>query len=368
MQFCAFQPIFRTHGSSQSRCERRIWKFSNFNLQNQVFQFRYSLVPYIYTAAREAYDTGVSICRPLYYEWPEENLAYTTEDEYLFGSQMLVAPVSTPAGSDDTSERDIWLPSGNWFDVCRGYIREGDTRFSDQYALNEIPYFIRCGSIVPTYETSVQHLKKSVNKLVLWVIPGSEGEGRFYEDHGDNEEYKKGAFAVTRFRQQRTDGMVKLTIMPREGSYEGMPESRDIEVQFWAQEQPWQVMVDGREVSDWTYDEVLRRLTIQLPKRACNATTDICLYADATDISSQRTDDAPVLTYQAVQEQLQLKSTHTVGRISFSVVDLSGRELLHQVYSDTVQAQVSLSALPAGEYVCRANADGFVVTRKIIKL
>ena len=214
----------------------------------------------------------------------------------------------------------------------------------------------------------MQHLKKPVDKLVLWVIPGSEGEGRFYEDQGDNEEYRKGAFAVTRFRQQRTDGMVKLTIMPREGSYEGMPESRDIEVQFWAQEQPWQVMVDGREVSDWTYDEVLRRLTIHLPKRACNATTDICLYADATDISSQKTDDAPVLTYQAVQEQLQLKSTHTVGRISFSVVDLSGRELLHQVYSDTVQAQVSLSALPAGEYVCRANADGFVVTRKIIKL
>ena len=160
MQFCAFQPIFRTHGSSQSGCERRIWKFSNFNLQNQVFQFRYSLVPYIYTAAREAYDTGVSICRPLYYEWPEENRSYTTEDEYLFGSQMLVAPVSTPVNSDDTSERDVWLPEGEWFDVCRGYMREGDTRFTDQYALNEIPHFIRKGSIIPTYDPSIQHLKK----------------------------------------------------------------------------------------------------------------------------------------------------------------------------------------------------------------
>lgn len=368
MQFCAFQPIFRTHGSSQSGCERRIWKFSNFNLQNQVFQFRYSLVPYIYTAAREAYDTGVSICRPLYYEWPEENRSYTTEDEYLFGSQMLVAPISTPVSSDDTSERDIWLPEGEWFDVCRGYMREGETRFTDQYALNEIPYFIRGGSIIPTYEPSIQHLKKPVDKLVLWVIPGTEGEGRFYEDHGDNEDYRNGAFAITRFSQQRGGDAVTLTIAPREGSYEGMPESRDVEVQFWAQEKPYQVTIDGQEVAEWTYDEVLRRLTLQLPNRACSKETAICLYANATDIAAQKGSQTPILRYQADRSLLQLKSDHTVNRICLSVVDLSGRELLHQVSAHTTEAQLSLSSLPTGEYVCRANADGFVVTRKIIKL
>ena len=65
---------------------------------------------------------------------------------------------------------------------------------------------------------------------------------------------------------------------------------------------------------------------------------------------------------------LQLRIGHRANRICFSVVDLSGRELLHQTYSHATEAQLSLSALPAGEYICRGNADGFVVTRKIIKL
>ena len=147
-----------------------------------------------------------------------------------------------------------------------------------------------------------------------------------------------------------------------------MPENRDVEVQFWAQEQPYQVTVDGQEVTEWTYDEVLRRLTLQLPNRACNTETAICLYANATDIAAQTASQTPVLRYQADKAMLQLKSSHTANRICLSVVDLSGRELLHQASSHTAEAQLSLSSLPAGEYVCRANADGFVVTRKIIKL
>ena len=135
-----------------------------------------------------------------------------------------------------------------------------------------------------------------------------------------------------------------------------------------SQEQPYQVTVDEQEVTEWTYDEVLRRLTLQLPNRACSKETVICLYANATDIAAQKGSQTPVLRYQADMALLQLKSDQTANRICLSVVDLSGRELLHQVSSHTTEAQLSLSSLPTGEYVCRANADGFVVTRKIIKL
>ena len=269
MQFCVFQPIFRTHGSSQSNCERRIWKMSNLDLQREAFQLRYTLVPYIYTAARQAYDTGVSICRPLYYEWPEENKAYTVEDEYMFGDNILVSPISTPTSSDGTSERKTWLPLGLWYDVCRNRIVAGDRTITGQYDLSEIPYFIRLGSIIPC-NPSVSHLKTEPSSLILWVIPGADGKGKLYEDQGDSEAYKDGEFATTLFTQTHSAEGITLTINAREGSYEGMLEQRAWQVVFFLAEEPDIVRINGDETTDWTYDEQLHQLFVNVHARPCN--------------------------------------------------------------------------------------------------
>ena len=269
MQFCVFQPIFRTHGSSQSGCERRIWKFSNLDLQREAFKLRYTLVPYIYTAARQAYDTGVSICRPLYYEWPEENKAYTVEDEYLFGDDILVSPISTPSCSDGTSERKTWLPKGLWFDMCRNRICPGDQTITDQYGLDEIPYFIRLGSIIPC-NPPLSHLKAEPSSLVLWVIPGADGEGTLYEDQGDSEAYKDGEFATTLFTQTHSAEGTLLTINAREGSYEGMLQERAWQAVFFSIEEPSNIYINGEETTDWTYDAQLRRLTVNVSSRPCS--------------------------------------------------------------------------------------------------
>ena len=290
MQFCVFQPIFRTHGSSQSGCERRIWKMSNFDLQNETFKLRYTLVPYIYTAARQAYDTGVSICRPLYYEWPEENKAYSIEDEYLFGDDILVSPISTPTSSDGTSERKTWLPKGFWFDICRNRMLAGGHTITDQYDLSEIPYFIRLGSIIPCNPT-LSHLKTEPTSIVLWVIPGTDGEGKLYEDQGDSEAYKDGEFATTRFSQTHSNEGTTLTINPREGSYAGMLNERAWQAVFFLMEEPSSVSINGEETSTWTYDEQLRRLFVDVPSCPCSQTTIINIKEKATHLTPLRGDE-----------------------------------------------------------------------------
>ena len=126
MQYGVFTPVFRTHATNWDGIERRIWKYENFPLLLETVKLRYALMPYIYTAARQAYDTGVSLCRPLYYEWPEEGKAYQFEDEYMFGDDILVAPVVTPSGADGKASRLTWLPEGKWFDVCRNAVVEGN--------------------------------------------------------------------------------------------------------------------------------------------------------------------------------------------------------------------------------------------------
>ena len=311
MQFCVFQPIFRTHGSSQSGCERRIWKFNNFDLQNEAFKLRYTLVPYIYTAAREAYDTGVSICRPLYYEWPEENKAYTVEDEYMFGNDILVSPISTPSCNDGTSERKTWLPQGLWFDICRNKIRFGGQTITDQYALNEIPYFIRLGGIIPC-NPAVSHLKTEPSSLVLWVIPGADGKGKLYEDQGDSEAYKDGEFATTLFTHTHGIEGTTLTIHSRQGCYEGMLQERAWQAVFFSVEEPTNVRINGVETSDWTYDEELRRLVVNVPTRPCSETIVINVKEEETGIKTMD------------NEQWTMDNMH---------YDLQGRQVVNSKYT-----------------------------------
>lgn len=83
IQFGVFTPIFRTHATNDARIERRIWKFDNFPTMLEAVRLRYSLFPYLYTMARKAYDTGISVCRPLYYEYPDSEEAYVYENEYF---------------------------------------------------------------------------------------------------------------------------------------------------------------------------------------------------------------------------------------------------------------------------------------------
>ena len=363
MQFCVFTPIFRTHGSSQGETERRIWKFANFQLQNQAFQLRYTLVPYIYTCARQAYDTGMSICRPLYYEWPEENRAYSIEDEYLFGSQILVSPISRPADADDTTPRTTWLPAGLWYDACRNTLRQGDAELQDRYSLGEIPYFVKAGSIIPC-QPGVSDLKSEAGELQLWVVPGAdEGQFRLYEDQGDSEAYRQGQYATTLIRQQRADGYVCLMVEGRQGAYEGMPQSRRLTARFFLQAKPTQVLVDGQTCTTWQYDEPLRQLTVSLPERNCDAPTLIELYSepDAVDAVAASSLD---IRFSNDARQLDVRA-QAGGAVQLSVVDMLGREVLHA--SGSLPLSVSTRSLPAGQYICRALGPGSTGTLKFIQ-
>ncbi len=360
MQFCVFQPIFRTHGSSQSNCERRIWKFSNFDLQREAFQLRYTLVPYIYTAARQAYDTGVSICRPLYYEWPEENKAYSVEDEYFFGDDILVSPVSTATGSDDTSERKTWLPKGQWYDVCRNRMLEGECTVTDQYALSEIPYFIRPGSIIPC-NPPLQHLKSEPSSLILWVIPGADGQGSLYEDQGDSEAYQDGEYATTLFTQAHDANGTTITIHPREGSYEGMPKERAWEVLLFCTDEPSSVSIGGVETSEWTYDEQLRRLAVRVSTLPCSAETVIHVSGQASSLQD-KTGNQLEMRYNAASEHLVVSCK---GPFLLNICDVQGRQVMEGRWTDG--NRINLSSLPRGEYICNCRAGRATITRKILK-
>ena len=100
IQFGIFSPILRTHTTKNANAERRIWAYPPefADAMRDAFQLRYAMIPYIYTAARRAYDSGVSMVHPLYYDWPDADQAYAFPDEYRFGEDLVVSPVVAADG------------------------------------------------------------------------------------------------------------------------------------------------------------------------------------------------------------------------------------------------------------------------------
>ncbi len=265
LQFGAYTPIFRTHATNDSKLERRIWKYSNFEQLREAVRLRYRLFPYLYTAARETYDTGIGMNRPLYYDYPEESNAYIYEDEYMFGNDMLVAPIYTPQ-VNGYSGRMIWFPNGKWWDVTRSRLVSGNQAYYSVYTLDEFPVFYRAGSIIPFYPVR-RTVVNDPGEIILKVVPGASGTGKFYEDRGEGQEYKADAWTMTTFVQNRSENNVSLTISRRNGSFEGMPTERKWTVEFLGTPASFireGITVNGNAVDDSaiSYDEETKTLTI----------------------------------------------------------------------------------------------------------
>ena len=330
LQFGAFSPIFRTHGASQEGNERRIWKFDNFPMLLDCVNLRYQLMPYIYTAARQAYDTGISICRPLYYEWPEENEAYRQEGEYMFGDDILVSPVVTAANPSGKTFHKTWLPEGQWYDVCTNEIRQGGSVVSQYYGLGEIPYFVKAGSIV-VCNPPMQNLKTAPDHLIVKVYPGDGGETSLYEDAGDTQEYIDGAFTTTTFSQSRSSSELSLTIAPRQGQYEGMMGERAYQVVFFLEDEPREVTINGTVTNEWTYDDQMKQVVVSVPATSCDQQVVIGLQRSASGID--QIGDATIVAQQ--------------------YFDLQGREYTYA---------------PQGSYILRRTwSNGKVSTQKFIR-
>jgi len=268
VQFGAFSPILRTHCTKAGReggIERRIWAYplENFYAMRDAFHLRRSLIPYIYTAAREAHDTGVSICRPMYYDHPRAEEAYRFETQYMFGNDLLVAPVTSPAGKDSLFVvKAVWLPEGEWYEWSSGTSLAGGRVVTRSFCLDEIPVYARAGAIVPMQSPGTRSDARSVDPLILCLFPGDSGAARVYEDEGDNSNYKMGQFSFTPVRSRRDEGGMTIVVDPVEGRYPGMPERRSYELRLVRTFPPQQVTIDGKAArysaapapGTWCYD------------------------------------------------------------------------------------------------------------------
>ncbi|NOY77103.1 MAG: DUF5110 domain-containing protein, partial [Calditrichaeota bacterium] len=258
IQWGAFSPIFRTHCTKSAKIERRIWAYPlpYYNAMRKAELQRHRLIPYIYSYARKTYESGISLCHPLYYEFPQREEAYRFPDEYYFGDDLIVAPVTHPMGRDSLfTWQTLWLPPGKWLEWATGTLLEGNRIVKRAFMLDDIPVYVKAGAIVPEQPALQPAQTNRVNPLTLVVFPGDSGRTVYYEDEGNTNGYRNGLFAKTpihfRYPDART---LRLVIEPVQGHFPGMESQRAYVMRFPNTFPPERVTVNGHPLSHSRYD------------------------------------------------------------------------------------------------------------------
>lgn len=264
MQFGAFSPIMRTHSQKNAGMNKEPWVFNHrtFEILKSTIRMRYEFVPYIYTMVRKAYDEGISLCRPMYYDYPEEDNAYQFRNQYMFGDDVMIAPV-TAAGKDGLATMQVWLPKGEWYELSSGTLLQGGQVLKRSFELDEYPIYIKVGSILPMYGDNVPNLAHE-HPLTVTVFPGkADATFSLYEDNGVDNQYA-GQYATTRLQSSWNQGVQRITIGRRQGQYAGMSSSRQMTLRLVAAQAPTKVTLNGKPLT-WRYDGTTFSVVAELP-------------------------------------------------------------------------------------------------------
>jgi len=274
LQFGIFSPILRTHSAKISSIERRFWKFpDHFKTMRSIIKTRYALAPYTYTMARKTYDSGIGLCRPMYYDYPNNEHAYLFKSQYMYGDQMIFAPISKPVGDDLITDKSIWIPEGMWHEWSTGRSISGDTIILRNYTLSELPLFIKAGAIIPMY-SEINNLQDIQEHIAFRVFPGETGQFNLYEDHGDSESYRNNEYSYTSVKQKEVNNKKIITISASSGNYINMPTHRSISIELPYSYPPEFVIVNGisydystdQNDGSWSYDGYTLTCSIHIPK------------------------------------------------------------------------------------------------------
>lgn len=288
MQMGQYLPVLRSHSTKDASLNKEPWAFDNTTQQRIIATVngRYALVPYIYTMARKTYETGISLCRPMYYDSPKASEAYEYKNQYMFGDDMMIAPIIAPVSEDDGYARlNVWLPEGEWLEYETGTMLKGGQTVERAFTMDEYPVYVKAGSILPYYG-KVNNLSGNDQPVIVRVFPGGqEGSFEMYEDNGEDNRYRN-EFATTLLSYNRNANTLKVVIGERAGKYSEMPEKRHYTVALPCQIAPASVSINGKATT-FKYDGINLETIVDLGTIDCakGATVEFTFDADDTTLA-----------------------------------------------------------------------------------
>jgi alpha-glucosidase len=270
-----FTPFCWTHSGGPGNLEP--WAFGNRleEINRHSIELRYRLLPYLYNAFWEAAENGIPIMRPLLLEYPDDPMAVQQNDEFLFGNDLLVAPVT----KDDDIRREVYLPRGVWYDFWTDRRSTGPRRLTVDAPLERIPLFVRGGAIVPSQQAVQYSDQAPIDPLTFEIYPEGTSSRPYYEDDGISFDYQGGVSLQQRLTVTQQPRALNVEISAREGQY--TPPARSLVLKVHGERtQPRQVEVGGEKLAaqssvealegasqGWAYDEATDIVWLKIPDR-----------------------------------------------------------------------------------------------------
>jgi len=251
-QFAAFCPLFRAHGRTWKL--RLPWGWNTGDLQpdeianytggasnpdaselhnaavepicRKYLNLRYQLLPYLYTAVRQAHTTGLPIVRAMWLHYADDPQAVRRGDQYLWGRDILVAPVTTRGATS----RRVYLPPGRWYDFWTNEPHDGGGEIDRAVDLETMPLFVRAGTILPLGPVK-QYTSEAIDEpLTLQIYPGADGAATVYEDDGATFDFERGDWMGLEARW--SDGQRRIELRLASGSKMRPPLTRRVRVRL----------------------------------------------------------------------------------------------------------------------------------------
>ena len=276
LQLGVLSPVNRLHSSNSEFTRKEPWVYDREAeaVIKDWLRLRHALFPYIYTMNYRTHTERLPLVQPMYYSHPKCHAAYEVPNQYWFGSELMVAPITE---KQDAASRmgkvTAWLPQGSWFDLFDGthYASRRGRKLNLHRMLDTVPVLAKAGAIVPmaNYPKCENRLLNAENMDIL-VFPGADNAFVLYEDAGDYSDYQNGAFAQTKLSLNWGEKAV-FTIAPAEGDLTLIPEKRswNIKLRGFHKDVCVKVLVNGEAVDA----EAVRQ----------GNTTCVCVSAAVTD-------------------------------------------------------------------------------------
>lgn len=231
LQLGVFSPINRLHSTKSRWLDKAPWNYKEETerIAAEWLQLRHRLFPYIYTMNYRNHSELLPLVQPMYYSHPKCEEAYLISTQFWFGSELVVSPIIEKNDNVvDLGKAEVWIPKGDWFDFFDGtyYSINQDKKFNVYRSHDVMPVFAKAGAIIPmaNYEKGDNRLFNCQNMQVL-VFPGADNSFFLYEDAGEGDDYKKGAFAKTEM-QLSWGQKTSFTIKSAQGDLSLIPAKR----------------------------------------------------------------------------------------------------------------------------------------------
>ncbi len=234
VQLGVFSPVMRLHSTNNEFMGKEPWNYSGpvERIAKDALRLRHKLLPYIYTMNYRTHTECRAICEPMYYAYPEDKRSYDCKNQFFFGTELIVAPITEHTSSDtNLAGVNVWVPEGRYTDIFTDRIYSGNHFIKMYRDIETVPVLAKAGAIIPMSANDRTNDCSNPETLELWVYRGNN-TFTLYEDDGETLSYQNGEYLKTAFTVAENGSKVSFKIEKAEGDSSVAPEKRTYIIKF----------------------------------------------------------------------------------------------------------------------------------------